>query len=642
MRRIHQVTNVAVLVAGLAPVARAGAGGAELKLTVRPEGLVSLIPREAIFYLERRGHEAIREAFLASNLGKMAQDEAIQGLVHGSRVEFGRFIVKQMFSLQDPEAIDRHQKLLHELLKPFWYNPAAMYVIVPEKMPEEAPGMGFICAVGEKYRRDCATALEALMKVGVPPAGQAGTRQAFTHKTGKIAWEAVAKDHRAFTLPKDPDERLGALKDRQLFLASWQVRPLLLVATSLPAAKAMESVLANPAESKQSDAGVKAVMAKTALKDWAFRWHLDAASAYTKFRKAVVEDDPQAVRPMQALGLDKIRALGGTGGYADKVFVRLTYLDAPQADRGIVKLFQAGGSYQRGFAMTPPDAVFCLGGQLDTKAVLRMIRDLLLVDAGPAEGGNETAPAPKLTDGQAKIMEQLEALAEASAGHAGVFVTDIQAIMTGMYAGGMPVGGVLDLKDRDKAAKAVEALADLIGPPPEPAPPPPPGAPPRPGRARPEPPPRPKEYRGVPIRYAGRMVRFAVLKDRVVMALGPNPMKAAIDSALDKIGGFEPDSRGDRLLKLAGDGSFAFKMDLATLARLGWPFLVQLSERSEGEFPLANLPSTGKMVRLLGPEVAVFQPDAGGLLLKSRGLVPFATKAPFLMQFAGVLVMGLM
>jgi hypothetical protein len=32
------------------------------------------------------------------------------------------------------------------------------------------------------------------------------------------------------------------------------------------------------------------------------------------------------------------------------------------------------------------------------------------------------------------------------------------------------------------------------------------------------------------------------------------------------------------------------------------------------------------MVRMLGPEIAVITPDDGGVLLNSRGLVPFATK----------------
>ena len=44
------------------------------------------------------------------------------------------------------------------------------------------------------------------------------------------------------------------------------------------------------------------------------------------------------------------------------------------------------------------------------------------------------------------------------------------------------------------------------------------------------------------------------------------------------------------------------------------------------DFPLASLPSTQKMVRMLGPETAVMIPDSDGLLLDSRGKIPFSTK----------------
>jgi hypothetical protein len=120
----------------------------------------------------------------------------------------------------------------------------------------------------------------------------------------------------------------------------------------------------------------------------------------------------------------------------------------------------------------------------------------------------------------------------------------------------------------------------------------------------------------------------AVMKDRVVVGLSDAAVKAGIDAALDKMGGPAPDSQTDKLLKLSGDGSAAFVFDLAALAKLAWPMLMQAveSEYVGDNLPLASLPSTDKMVSLLGPEVAVFKPDAGGILLKSRGKVPFATK----------------
>ena len=130
----------------------------------------------------------------------------------------------------------------------------------------------------------------------------------------------------------------------------------------------------------------------------------------------------------------------------------------------------------------------------------------------------------------------------------------------------------------------------------------------------------------MPIRYVGDTVRLSVLQDRIVIALGDTALKAGIDTALDATGGFEPDSKGGRLARLAGGGSAIFKMDLAALAKLFWPLLMQLAAMGPDEFPFASLPSTNKMVGLLGPEIAVFAPDAGGLLLKSRGKIPFATK----------------
>ena len=79
----------------------------------------------------------------------------------------------------------------------------------------------------------------------------------------------------------------------------------------------------------------------------------------------------------------------------------------------------------------------------------------------------------------------------------------------------------------------------------------------------------------------------------------------------------------------AGEGSALFVMDLAALAKAFWPMLMQMAEMFEqrGElFPFGSVPSVGKMVRLLGPEIAVIQPDADGLMMRSRGKIPFATK----------------
>ena len=126
--------------------------------------LVSLIPRKAFFFVERRGHEVVREAFAASNLGKMAADEAINQFVHDSRVRIGQKIVEEMFNLTDEEEIARHHKWLHELLKPFWYRPCAMFALTDDAL-DSPPALGFICVPG-KYTSESKAALANLMKVG--------------------------------------------------------------------------------------------------------------------------------------------------------------------------------------------------------------------------------------------------------------------------------------------------------------------------------------------------------------------------------------------------------------------------------------------------------------------------------------------
>ena len=618
-RKVRTAINL-FSIAGLVLGLTARVGLAQSGIAGRSDGLLSLIPPKAVFFVERRGHELIRQAFLASNLGKMAQDEAVRQFVHDSRVRIGRMIVAGLFDLKSNEDITRCQKLLHSLLKPFWYKPCAMYVALDEKLERE-PGLGFICIPEEKYRKECSDALDALMKMGLPPKGKPGTRQMFTYRSGTITWRGVAKGSSEFSLSADPKKRVAELKDKSLFMVNWTL-PLLLVATDLSAADAMEEVMAGLGKAKDESVSVKAVMRKTALKDWAFRWHIDVEALMRMVRAKARQEGEAMPAPIRAMGLDKIRGIGGTGGYADKVYTRMTYVDAPNAAGGLVRMFKPGASYKRGFAMTPSEATFCLAGQLDTKALLTMVAQALMEEASPASAASSgpaatTRPQRKLPESVARVMKHLDALAGASDGNFAVFVTELQAMGMGMLgAGGVPVGAVLDLKDREKALRAIGELVKLGGGEEEAA---------APGEEQPGPL-RPRQYRNMPIRYVGDMVRLSVLKDRIVIALGDAALKAGIDTALDATGGFEPDSKSDRLARLAGDGSAIFKMDFAALTKAFWPLLMQLAQMEPDEFPFVSLPSTNKMVGLLGPEIAVFAPDAGGLLLKSRGKIPFATK----------------
>jgi len=221
----------------------------------------------------------------------------------------------------------------------------------------------------------------------------------------------------------------------------------------------------------------------------------------------------------------------------------------------------------------------------------------------------------------------------------GVLVTDVAALPA-MMMGGPPVAVVCGLKDRPKAVEAVDKLVRLLE------------IPEREGIeegsgdvVRPESGPdgaaKPREYRKVSIRYLGEMGRLAIMEDRVVLGLSDNAVKSVIDTALDRMGGFNERDGSQRLAAMCGDGPAVFKMDLAAFAGMFWPFLMQLAEQEPASFPLASLPSAAKMVRLLGPEIAVFQPDADGLLMNSRGKVPFATKFSMAWPLGGYFLFSL-
>ena len=77
-----------------------GAGAARGQ-AVRHDGMTSLIPPKAVFFMERRGHQAIREVFLRSNFGKMAQDGAIGEFADATRRRLERLMVKEDADVTD-------------------------------------------------------------------------------------------------------------------------------------------------------------------------------------------------------------------------------------------------------------------------------------------------------------------------------------------------------------------------------------------------------------------------------------------------------------------------------------------------------------------------------------------------------------
>jgi hypothetical protein len=634
------------------------------------KGLLPMIPPDAIFFVEHRGHTAIHDVFLQSNLGKMYKDEAITQFVQDTRVQFGKMIMKEIFDSPnvktDPAEL---QRTLHKVLKPFWYKPAAMFVVLTDGKMDDAPGMGFICAMDEKSRAEAKPALDSLMSIGVPSAGM-GQRQAFKWKTDKLEWLGVAKSHsqweadpaggpgkmtsKEWTLSPNVEKQADELKDKSLFMTCWTEKHLL-VATNLSAAAALGKATAKPDANKDKNESLARIMKKTALKDWAFRWFVDAEA----FQKAIKDKDHggEMVKLMKSIGLPHVGGIGGTTGYADNVYTRLTYIDAPNSGGGVFGILKLDGDYKKALGMMPRQTTFVLAGQLDGPKCVALVRRIALAAAGEKAGARDetrkhiekvetthtvvefniadgestpaskpaTQPAeePKLSEEASKTIAQMEKLLAAGNGHAGVYVTDIQAMMGMMGGGGAPVGMVLDIKDKAKATAAIDELVKLAGITEGTRPVMNPNDPP--GTVPPEP---PKEYRKVKIRYLSEMVRLGVMEDRVVLAMSSDAFKAAVDAALDKNGAPDPDSQQAKLLQLCGKGSAAFSMDLAVLAKLGWPLLSQAMENPEAteHMPLASLPSTEKLVSFLGPEVAVFQPDQGGVLLKSRGKIPFSTK----------------
>ncbi len=557
------------------------------------KGLLPMIPAEAFFFVEHRGHTAVHDAFLQSTLGKMYADEAIAQFVQDSRVQIGKIIMKQIFESAavktDPSEL---QQTLHKVTRQFWYRPAAMFLVLKDGKVEGEPGLGLICDMDQKARAEAKPALDSLMQIDVPSAGS-GARQAFKWKTGTMEWNGVAMSHKQWqadptgasggkevrkewTIPSDPKQIVEELKDKTIFMTCWTDKHLL-VASSLYAAETLGGTLAKPGVNKGKNESFARTMKKAAMKDWAFRWFIDV-DLLSGAAKA--EDSRGALdKVLKQLGLPAVHGMGGTGGYMDNVYARLTYVDAPKSGGGVLGIFRNGGDYAPALAMTPRSVTFVLAGQLDRTRTVALLRNTLLaiavveqtrraavppnvmppniVPPGPIEvpqqvpgappvtqappaGGAPAAATekqePKLTEEQEKVVAGLDKLIAAGDGHVTVFMTDVQAMAGMMMGGGIPVAVVVKIKDQAKAGAAIEELVKASGLP-EGAPPTPPAMP---GQGAGAPMELPKEYRKIKIRYLGSMARIALLEDRAVLALGSDPFKAAIDTALDKMASPNP------------------------------------------------------------------------------------------------------
>lgn len=587
------------------------------------EGLAAFVPQDALVFVERRGHAAVREAMLTSNFAPIASDEAIVKFVADSRVRAGKQIVKDLFDLKEPEDVEARRKQLHEVVEALWRQPAA-FCLLRDK-GQSSYGAVVLCATG-RYRTSCRKGLEELMKIDVPPEGVAGTKQALVYRKGEVLWTGLARHAAPFVLPKASDERAEALREGSVFLACW-VDDLLVIVTSLQAADAMSGMLSvtAPGASLVGEKAFQSVAARTHIADWAFRWHVAVKAA---FDGPSGDDEEPAGRAMpeelKALGLDRVVALGGSEGYLDKVVTRRTLVYAPSADLS-TRLIRSGGSYHQGLAMTPRGAALSLAGEIDVNVLAR----LMAPPPVPRPGGPAEVPAsqpagapPGRSDDPTTAA--LARLILAGDGNAALYMMDLP----GGFGGGegFPVGAVMGVKHPARAQQAIDALAEMLpagkGPADEPDESDPASQPAsRPASA----PAKPELYRAIPIRRAG-LAEIALLKDRVVVGFSPGALKAGLDAALDNSGGLPADGKTRALADLAGPGALLARIDMSAMVKILWPLLRDQGHGSD--FPLASLPTTEKMISLLGSEVAVVESLDEGILLKSRGHVPLLTKAP--------------
>jgi len=558
-------------------------------------GLLPLIPAEAVFFIEWRGHEAVKEAAAASNLGKMAADEGIKQFVQDSLTKIGSLTAKEVFSLRrgDTAQIERHQKLLRQVAEPLWSRPWAAFAMYDK----DRPRVGFLCPTG-RYSKSMREAVEALMTA---VAENSEYRRLVTYRSGLLTWHVLVNTSPTTNIPMDPVKMNEFLARRTAFMVAWHSQ-LLCAASDLRTAKAISKLVSAPAPSIIMHPGVRAVLANTAMSDWAFRWHVDMAGICARQPTGQLGE-----LTLMVMELDRVRGLGGTEGYADGVWARQTYLDAPKVGPGLFRLFTRDGAYQRALAMTPQGVSFALGGQLDTKKVLTLIREVMVAEH-PAARNPKLGLKPGLGPKAEKVLELLGDVAEVTDGDAAIYVNEPRALLPGR--GTAAIGVVLSLTDVGKARKAIDELIALA-------------------EADDKKPPQPvKPYRGVTIRRVGRSpgVRIALLDDRMVLALSDSALKVAIEAALDDTGGLEPGCESAKLMAMAGEGAGFLTLGLAGLVQENWPVLIQAVEDNPDHSPLASVPSTQKMVRLLGPEVAVFERTGDGLRIKSRGKIPFAAK----------------
>jgi len=551
---VTSVVVLAVAVSAAGQTTQPAAKSAATQPAARPvaEGVntfAQFAPADALLFIERAGHDAVRGAFDASNLGEMVHDPVMEKFI----MQFLRPRVVEVLaeavlddrggpSRPNEKERDRLRALMQPLLTPLWTNPSAIFLLPPPGQSTEFPkNFGLICVIGPTERKEPQAALDTLMTDVI--GGPSATRQPFKWSTGKLTWSGVAFSSKKFgKLPSEATKLKTALADKDMLLVCW-TDDYLLAATSLEAAQAWEWGLGRAADYHllAAEPDFQTVMAKSDTANWALRWFVNTAAIVRMMPDAATPTDTE--RTLTALGLWDVRAVGGVLGYENKTVVYRTYVLSPKTRRGLLRLFAEGGSYKPALEMMPRTATAALAGQVDPQAVAALIRSVV----SERERGRLDDKAT-LSGTAALALKRIDAIAAGSNGHAGVFMGTIN-LMDLMNDSSLPLGLVLGMTDEQAATDALASLRALVA---------------RPRGGEPNDSDREaaaKTYREVAVHPLGTDVHAAVMADRLIVGLSPQAVRMAIDAAKDgddkdtkSKGAFAEGSKGQAYLAQAGAG----------------------------------------------------------------------------------------
>ena len=571
-------------------------------------------PADAMLFVERIGHDAIRDVFDVTNLGAMAHDEVMEPFIlqflqprvveaFAQALFGGSFL----FRPADEESA-KTLALTKQLLTPLWTKPSAMFLLPLPNRSDGPPKLGLICAIPSAERKEIQTALDALM----PKVIDSRSERPLNWSTGKLTWSVVTPGRETSEeLPSEGNEIMAALSnpDGAMFMICW-TDELLLAATSLEAAVELEKGLASPGGRSRlaMNDEFKTVMAKTDTANWAMRAYVNLAS----LGELANRHSPDMAQTLTTFGLENVRALGCTLGYENKITVYRTYVLSPDTHRGLLRLFASGGSCKPALAMMPHNFAFAMAGQVGPQDLTELIRDV--IGKTSRRGLDEKMPETAV-----EVLKQVDAIAAGSDGRAGVFMGTINLI-TMQREQALPLGLVVGMKDKQAATDGLASLRAMAA---------------EFGDEDPDRQRASRVYRQVTIVPLGNN-HAAAMDDRIIVGMNPQAVRLAIDAAkaADK-GMFVAGSAGATILAQAGDGAGVFVVDVAGLARSLWPMIAMFFGREQTDE--WSIPDTNTLLQFLGPEVVVYENDDTGLRMTGAGLLPFY--ALLLQLYGGAAVM---